>query len=174
MGAKDEPAVCFDITDEDESIISLIADLETGLEVNGQVFTESVRKEKSRLERIGILSPRGVGIGIYVDQITIGASGSVHQRYSYEEHVSKGIDDVHFIIHPLEKGTPKRGITVSVGSNSEIRFNVFIKSHKDSMIFEIERSGGFSNNLSGVLGQTMRGGIPYHVTDDGIIHVEDR
>lgn len=138
------------------------------------MFTESTTKEKSRLERIGVLSPRGVEIGIYVDQITIGTSGSIHQRYTYEEHVSKGLDDVHFIIHPLEKGTPKRGITISIGSNAEIRFNVFIKSHKDSMIFEIERAHGMSNNLTGVLGQTMRGGTPYHVTDDGVIHIRDR
>lgn len=168
------PSVCFDLSDEDQSILSLVADLETGLEINGQVFTESVKKEKSRLERVGFRSPRGIEVGVYVDQVTVGIGGVVHERYTYQESVSHGLDDVHIVVHPLEKGTPKRGVTISVGSDAELRFNVFIKSHKDSMIFEIERGSGLSDNLSGVLGQTMRGGTPYHVDDDGIIHVNDR
>ena len=174
VGIPNEPAICFDVTDKDQSILSLIKDVETGLEVNGQVFTEDFKKEKSRLERIGIVSPHGVQIGIYTDEITIGTNDLITERYSYEENVSKGMSDVHFVIRKLEKGTPKRGITVAIGSNSEIRFNVFIKRHKDSMIFEIERSGGSSQNLAGILGQTMRGQTKYHVYENGEIEVNER
>merc|ERR1712187_6803 len=74
----------------------------------------------------------------------------------------------------MGKGTPKRGVTVSVGSDSEVRFNVMIKNSKESMIFKIERSEGLSQNLAGLLGQTMRGEVPYHIDEDGVIHVNDR
>lgn len=174
LGSLNEPAVCFDIIDDDQKILSLITDLETGLEVNGQVFTENFAKEISRLEKIGIKSPHGVKIGVFVDEITVGTDHSIHERYSYEENVSRGLSDVHFVIHKLEPGTPKRGVTVAIGSNSEIRFNVWVKTHKDSMMFEIERADGLSNNLAGLLGQTMRGQATYHVTESGDIEVDNR
>ena len=67
-----------------------------------------------------------------------------------------GLDDVHITIHSL-KNSAKRGITLSIGDYSELRFQVFIKNGKDSMSFRIERSGGFSNNLTGILGEVFRG-----------------
>lgn len=77
VSQPDEPAICFDITDDDASILSIIADLDSGLEVNGQVFAHGDKKDKVRLERVGILSPRGVEVGIYIDQVTIGMGGQV-------------------------------------------------------------------------------------------------
>lgn len=67
-----------------------------------------------------------------------------------------GLDDVHITIHSLENSS-KRGITLTVGDFSELRFQVFIKNGKDSMSFRIERSGGFSNNLTGILGEVFKG-----------------
>ena len=67
-----------------------------------------------------------------------------------------GLDDVHITIHSL-KNSAKRGITLWIGDYSELRFQVFIKNGKDSMSFRIERSGGFSNNLTGILGEVFRG-----------------
>ena len=96
------------------------------------------------------------------------------ERHSYTEHVDAGYEDVHFIVHPLEKGTPKRGVTVSIGDQAEIRFNIMIKTHKDSMIFDIERGHGLSQKLAGILGQTMHGATQYHVNQDDMIEVNGR
>ena len=67
-----------------------------------------------------------------------------------------GLGDCHIIIHST-KSNPKRGVTVSIGDFSQLRFNVWIKNRKDSMSFQIERSDGLSDNLTGILGETMRG-----------------
>ena len=67
-----------------------------------------------------------------------------------------GLDDVHISIHSLQNSA-KRGITLTVGDFSQLRFQVFIKNGKDSMSFRIERSGGFSNNLTGIPGEVFRG-----------------
>ena len=67
-----------------------------------------------------------------------------------------GLGDCHIIIHST-KTSPKRGVTISIGDFSMLRFNVWIKNRKDSMSFQIERSEGLSENLTGILGETMQG-----------------
>ena len=67
-----------------------------------------------------------------------------------------GLDDVHVSIHSTET-SKKRGITLSIGDFSELRFQVVIKNGKDSMSFRVERSGGFSDQLTGILGEVFNG-----------------
>ena len=67
-----------------------------------------------------------------------------------------GLGDCHIIIHSTQS-SPKRGVTVSIGDFSTLRFNIWIKNRKDSMSFQIERSDGLSENLTGILGETMQG-----------------
>ena len=67
-----------------------------------------------------------------------------------------GLGDCHIIIHSTQNN-PKRGVTVSIGDFSTLRFNIWIKNRKDSMSFQIERSDGLSENLTGILGETMQG-----------------
>ena len=64
---------------------------------------------------------------------------------------------MHVTVHAVGKGTPKRGVTVTIGSFSKVRFNVWIKNNKDSMSFEIMRGEGLGQNLTGILGQTLKG-----------------
>lgn len=82
--AEEEP-VCFDIDDEDGSVLDLISDLDTGLEVNGQLISASQKKHVSRLERVGILTPYGIEIGIYPDRVTLGQGFRTLQVFLFDE-----------------------------------------------------------------------------------------
>merc|ERR1711935_1166668 len=57
VSSEGQPTVCFDISDVHLSILNLIADSNTGLRVNGQLFQEG---KHTRLERVYIESPSGV------------------------------------------------------------------------------------------------------------------
>merc|ERR1711935_899345 len=61
VSPEGQPTICFDISDVHLSILNLIADSNTGLRVNGQLFQEG---KHTRLERVYIESPSGVMITI--------------------------------------------------------------------------------------------------------------
>jgi hypothetical protein len=167
---ENEPAICFDIDDENEAVIDLISDLDSGLEVNAQLYSKTKSKHVTRMQKIGFITPAGVEVGVFPDRVTIGRAHTTLDSHTYDIDFDLGLDDVHITIHSLENSA-KRGITLSIGDYSELRFQVFIKNGKDSMSFRIERSGGFSSNLTGILGEVFRGPRPYHVDAQGAIHV---
>ena len=87
-----QEAICFEITDAPESIIDLLSDPDTGLEVNGQCIQEG---KNLRLERVFISTPRNVQIAIYTDKVTVGKAGVVEQTFTFDESNDFGAGDVH-------------------------------------------------------------------------------
>jgi len=168
VSAPNEEPVCFDFSDTDESVLSLISEGPGGVQVNGQVFEEGTKGKVCRLETVGVVSPGGVQVAVYVDQVTIGRDGQVYYRFYYDQAAEHGIDDVHIEVHPAEKGkNPHRGVMISIGHSGDIRFNVEYKRAKKSASLAVERGSGLKEKLSGVLGSTMHGDIDYHISKSG-------
>ena len=87
-----QEAICFEITDTPNSIIDLLSDPETGLEVNGQVIQEG---KNLRLERIFVSTPRNVQIAIYPEKVTVGQNDEIEQTFSFDYNDDIGTGDVH-------------------------------------------------------------------------------
>ena len=83
---ENEEPICFDVSSDDGAVLDLLSDFNTGLEVNGQLITENVKKNKSRLERVGFVTPAGVEIGVYTDRVTIGRAARTMQAFNYDRY----------------------------------------------------------------------------------------
>ncbi|CBY37716.1 unnamed protein product [Oikopleura dioica] len=168
VSAPHEEPVCFDVSDTDKSVLSIISEGAGGVQVNGQVFEEGTKGKVCRLETVGIVSPGGVQVAVYVDQVTIGREGQVYERFYYDRAAEHGMDDVHIEVHPADRGkNPHRGVMISIGHAGDIRFNVEYKRAKKSASLAVERGSGLKDRLSGVLGSTMHGDIDYHISKSG-------
>lgn len=148
-----------------------------------KVFEEGTKGKVCRLETVGIVSPGGVQVAVYVDQVTIGREGQVssyrksqkfqidskvYERFYYDRAAEHGMDDVHIEVHPADRGkNPHRGVMISIGHAGDIRFNVEYKRAKKSASLAVERGSGLKDRLSGVLGSTMHGDIDYHISKSG-------
>ena len=87
-----QEAICFEIVDASMSIIDLLSDPASGLEVNGQLIQEG---KNLRLERVFVSTPRQVQIGIYPDKVTIGHEGWEEESFTFDKTQGYGIEDVH-------------------------------------------------------------------------------
>ena len=96
--SKGQPAVCFDILDVDQTILNLLSDPKTGLEVNGQIFNEG--HGTTRLERIFIKSPMGVQLEIRSDFVELSFGDKIMNTAGFKEETEMGLDDMHAEILP--------------------------------------------------------------------------
>ena len=81
---ENEPAICFDIDDENEAVIDLISDLDTGLEVNAQLYSKTKSKHVTRMQKIGFITPAGVEVGVFPDRVTIGRAHTTLDSHTYD------------------------------------------------------------------------------------------
>merc|ERR1711935_740956 len=151
VSSEGQPTVCFDISDVHLSILNLIADSNTGLRVNGQLFQEG---KHTRLERVYIESPSGVMITITTAGVKIEDAQGLVQLFNYQQGNEIFVTDTY----------------IQTVSNNEFSK----KNGKESMRFEIIDAKGLSTtNLGGIIGESV---IPseYQVDQDGNIHIESR
>jgi len=163
-----QKAVCYDIHGDSLDYVSLLYDVNTGLEINGQLT--HLKENKDRLSAIGFKTEAGVEIGVFADRVTVGFQGKIEDQYDYEDYMRITTDDA--TIEILSKHDAKhQGVIIQLDSGS--LFHVEDKDFKESMKLEILRSDGMSGRLSGVLGQTIQP-KDYIINPDGSIAVEDR
>merc|ERR1711970_60806 len=173
VSSASQPTVCFDISDVHLSILNLIADSNTGLRVNGQLFQEG---KHTRLERVYIESPSGVMITITTAGVKIEDEQGLVQLFNYQQGDEIFVTDTYIQTVSNNEFSKKNGayITLPGANGYEIKFHVSIKNGKESMRFEIIDAKGLStNNLGGIIGESI---IPseYEVDQDGNIHIESR
>lgn len=165
-----QEAICFEISDASNSIIDLLSDPVSGLEVNGQLIQEG---KNLRLERVFVSTPRLAQIGVYPDRVDIGHNNIVEQTFSFDQDASVGTDDVHIEILSHLGSSRKNGVVVTLPSDNfmETKFHISIKNGKDSMKFEILDSRGLAGvALTGLIGHSI---LPedYSIDKEGVIHV---
>lgn len=167
-----QEAICFEVSDVQHSVIDLLSDPATGLEVNGELIQEG---KNIRLGKIYVVTPRNVEIAIYPAEITMGHDGNVENRYTFETDYENGVDDVHFEIQSHIYHRKNGMILTLVGVNGKpIKLHFSIKNGKNSMKFEVLDSTGLAGaNLQGIVGHSI---LPaeYSIDADGVIHVQGR
>ena len=87
-----QEAICFEISDAPRSIIDLLSDPISGLEVNGQLIQEG---KNLRLERVFVSTPRNVQIAIYPDRVTVGQNNEINETFTFDKNTGIGTGDVH-------------------------------------------------------------------------------
>lgn len=160
--------ICYDVHGDSLDFVSLLFDVNTGLEINGQLA--HVKEHKSRLSAIGFKTPAEVEIGVFPDRVTVGYKGQIEEQYDFADYMRVTTDDA--TIEILSKNDAKhQGVMIEMNDGS--LFHIEDKDFKESMKLEIIRSDGMSGRLSGVLGQTIQP-KDYVINPDGSIMVEDR
>lgn len=163
-----QKAICYDVHGDALDYVSLLYDVNTGLEINGRL--SHVKENKSRLSAIGFKTPAEIEIGIFPDRVTVGYKGKIEEQYNFADYMRVTTDDA--TIEILSKHDAKhQGVMIELNDGS--MFHIADKDFKESMKLEIIRSDGMSGRMSGVLGQTIQP-KDYVINPDNSIMVEDR
>jgi len=150
VSSPGQPDVCFDFGGANGEVVTLLADFETGLEVNG-LLNGPVTKSGThpRLNNVGIVTPNNQIIDFYPDYVLV----NEQIELAYADMTLKLNDGTTLQLHDTTSHKHSGGVVLL---DDGTIFEVLSKVNKQSLQFQVVSSKGLSNSLGGVLGVNLR------------------
>ncbi|CAG5110171.1 Oidioi.mRNA.OKI2018_I69.chr2.g4598.t1.cds [Oikopleura dioica] len=162
-----ETPVCLDVNAVSGSIIDLISDASSNLELNG-LFKNVQKGKKQFLTAIGYTSPQGTQMALTRDTLEVYENGKLLIKYNpSEDTVDEYFYDVHLKMKPADHEHHRNRHNVEIVQQDGFRFRLTVKPGVGSLGIELEDVFGIKNP-EGLMGQFLNEGS-YTIDNEGTI-----
>jgi len=162
-----ETPVCLDVSAVSGSIIDLISDASSNLELNG-LFKNVQKGKKQFLTAIGYTSPKGTQMALTRETLEIYENGKLLIKYNpAEDTVDEYFYDVHLKMKPADHEHHRNRHNVEIVQEDGFRFRLTVKPEVGSLGIELEDVFGIKNP-EGLMGQFLNEGS-YTIDNEGVI-----